>query len=126
LQHIVFFFSLRDCVSWLKQKYFMNYPHHRAEFFPVEWRSNLQLDGELVDAITPNTLQSLRQMLNASAMDIMYYTSPLYGGEVSSLFFFTLLNITSYSLIPIRTTLRRYLTLTPTICILFLSHSYTH
>ncbi|KAK6633658.1 hypothetical protein RUM44_004265 [Polyplax serrata] len=72
----------RDCVSWLKQKYFSNFPNHRAEFFPVEWRSNLQLDGDLVDAITPNTLQSLRQMLNASAMDIMYYTSPLYGGEV--------------------------------------------
>ncbi|KAL0280809.1 UNVERIFIED_CONTAM: hypothetical protein PYX00_001992 [Menopon gallinae] len=74
--------SFRDCVSWLKQKYFSNFPNHRAEFFPVEWRSNLQLDGELVDAITPNTLQTLRQMLNASAMDIMYYTSPLYGEEV--------------------------------------------
>ena len=35
-----------------------------------------------MEAITPHKLQSLRQLLNSSAMDIMYYTSPLYGCEV--------------------------------------------
>jgi len=37
---------------------------------------------DIVEAITPHKLQSLRQLLNSTAMDIMYYTSPLYGCEV--------------------------------------------
>jgi hypothetical protein len=39
---------------------------------------------DLVQAITPLHLDKLRALLNASAMDIMYYTSPLFGKEVSS------------------------------------------
>ncbi|KAF4520881.1 hypothetical protein B566_EDAN010296 [Ephemera danica] len=74
--------SFRDCVTWLQKKYFTK-SEHRAEFFPVEWRSSLKLDGDLVQAITPLHLEKLRQLLNASAMDIMYYTSPLFGKEVS-------------------------------------------
>jgi len=31
-------------VDWLKQKYFPN-SKHRVEFFAVEWRSSLKLDG---------------------------------------------------------------------------------
>jgi hypothetical protein len=31
-------------VTWLKQKYFAS-SDNRAEFFPVEWRSSLKLDG---------------------------------------------------------------------------------
>ncbi|XP_014484947.1 PREDICTED: phospholipase DDHD1-like [Dinoponera quadriceps] len=71
----------RDCVDWLKQKYFPN-SKHRVEFFAVEWRSSLKLDGDIVDAITPYSVLSIRHLLNASAMDILYYTSPLYGAEV--------------------------------------------
>ncbi|XP_020282078.1 phospholipase DDHD1-like [Pseudomyrmex gracilis] len=71
----------RDCVDWLKQKYFPN-SKHRVEFFAVEWRSSLKLDGDIVDAITPYSVLSIRHLLNTSAMDILYYTSPLYGGEV--------------------------------------------
>jgi hypothetical protein len=37
---------------------------------------------DIVEAITPHKLLGLRQLLNSSAMDIMYYTSPLYGCEV--------------------------------------------
>ncbi|XP_046478246.1 phospholipase DDHD1 isoform X3 [Neodiprion pinetum] len=73
--------SFRECVDWLKQKYFPTLTH-RAEFFPVEWRSSLKLDGDIVDAITPYSVLSIRHLLNTSAMDILYYTSPLYGGEV--------------------------------------------
>ncbi|KAK0181259.1 hypothetical protein PV327_003557 [Microctonus hyperodae] len=73
--------SFRDCVDWCKQKYFVN-SKHRVEFFPVEWRSLLKLDGDIVDAITPYSVLSIRHLLNTSAMDILYYTSPLYGGEV--------------------------------------------
>ncbi|XP_066990985.1 phospholipase DDHD1 [Anabrus simplex] len=73
--------TFRDCVAWVKQKYFQS-SAHRAEFFPVEWRSSLKLDGDIVEAITPHKLLGLRHLLNSSAMDIMYYTSPLYGCEV--------------------------------------------
>ncbi|KDR06875.1 hypothetical protein L798_03356, partial [Zootermopsis nevadensis] len=73
--------AFRDCVTWLKQKYFAS-SENRVEFFPVEWRSSLKLDGDTVEAITPHKLLGLRQLLNSSAMDIMYYTSPLYGCEV--------------------------------------------
>ncbi|XP_016843553.1 phospholipase DDHD1 isoform X2 [Nasonia vitripennis] len=71
----------RECVERMKQKYFPN-STHRVEFFPVEWRSLLKLDGDIVDAITPYSVLSIRHLLNTSAMDILYYTSPLYGGEV--------------------------------------------
>ncbi|CAG7820264.1 unnamed protein product, partial [Allacma fusca] len=75
--------AFRECVTTLKKQF---YPHselsrQKAEFFPVEWRSAAKLDGDIVDAITPHKLLGLRQMLNATAMDIMYYTSPLYRTE---------------------------------------------
>ncbi|VEL37664.1 unnamed protein product, partial [Protopolystoma xenopodis] len=57
--------------------------NQRIEFLPVEWRSSLQLDDGIVDSITPLNLRSLRNMLNGSAMDIMYYTSPLYRYEIT-------------------------------------------
>jgi len=50
----------------------------RVEFFPVEWRSSLRLDEGMVKHITPQRIMGLRNLLNSSAMDIMYYTSPLY------------------------------------------------
>ncbi len=54
----------------------------RAEFLPVEWRSSLKLDGDTVESITPSKIRGLRSVLNASAMDILYYNSPLYRSEV--------------------------------------------
>lgn len=39
--------------------------------------------SDTVDSITPDKVRGLRDMLNSSAMDIMYYTSPLYRDEVS-------------------------------------------
>ncbi|XP_070577524.1 phospholipase DDHD1-like isoform X2 [Ptychodera flava] len=54
----------------------------RVEFLPCEWRSNLKLDGDMTEAITPHRLRGLRAVLNSSAMDIMYYTSPLYRSEI--------------------------------------------
>ncbi|KAK2581696.1 hypothetical protein KPH14_002183 [Odynerus spinipes] len=73
--------SFRECIERLKQQYFPN-SNYRVEFFPVEWRSSLKLDGDIVEAITPYSVLSIRHLLNTSAMDILYYTSPLYGGEV--------------------------------------------
>lgn len=76
--------SLRKCSTWLKEKYFphLNETNERSEFFPVEWRSSLKLDGDTVDSITPHRVRGLRDFLNCSAMDIMYYTSPLYRKEL--------------------------------------------
>ena len=38
--------------------------------------------ADTVDSITPDKVRGLRDMLNSSAMDIMYYSSPLYRDEV--------------------------------------------
>ncbi|KAI5711214.1 hypothetical protein M8J75_015110 [Diaphorina citri] len=73
--------QFRESVMWLKKKYFAS-SKLRAEFFPVEWRSSLALDGDIVESITQLNVLNLRHMLNASAMDIMYYTSPIYGSEI--------------------------------------------
>ncbi|XP_071601276.1 phospholipase DDHD1 isoform X2 [Heliangelus exortis] len=72
---------MRDTARKIEEKYFSNLATH-VEFLPVEWRSKLTLDGDTVDTITPDKVRGLRDMLNSSAMDIMYYTSPLYRDEL--------------------------------------------
>ncbi|OXB74025.1 UNVERIFIED_CONTAM: hypothetical protein H355_011151 [Colinus virginianus] len=72
--------TMRDSARKIEEKYFSNLAT-RVEFLPVEWRSKLTLDGDTVDSITPDKVRGLRDMLNSSAMDIMYYTSPLYRDE---------------------------------------------
>ncbi|KYO47211.1 phospholipase DDHD1 isoform B [Alligator mississippiensis] len=72
---------MRDTARKIEEKYFSNLATH-VEFLPVEWRSKLALDGDTVDSITPDKVRGLRDMLNSSAMDIMYYTSPLYRDEL--------------------------------------------
>lgn len=62
-------------------KHFAHYTG-RVEFLPVEWRSKLILDNGIVDILTPKKGQGLRQFLNNNAMDILYYTSPLYRSEI--------------------------------------------
>lgn len=37
---------------------------------------------DTVESITPDKVRGLRDLLNSSAMDIMYYNSPLYRDEV--------------------------------------------
>jgi len=51
-------------------------------FTCINRTSSLYTVTDIVEAITPHKLQTLRQLLNSTAMDIMYYTSPLYGCEV--------------------------------------------
>uniref|UniRef100_H0XQP7 DDHD domain-containing protein n=1 Tax=Otolemur garnettii TaxID=30611 RepID=H0XQP7_OTOGA len=73
---------MRDAARKIEeQRHFSNQATH-VEFLPVEWRSKLTLDGDTVDSITPDKVRSLRDMLNSGAMDIMYYTSPLYRDEL--------------------------------------------
>ena len=41
--------------------------------------------ADTVETLTPQRMKGIRVMLNASAMDILYYTSPLYRTEVGGL-----------------------------------------
>uniref|UniRef100_A0A672ZA49 DDHD domain containing 1b n=1 Tax=Sphaeramia orbicularis TaxID=375764 RepID=A0A672ZA49_9TELE len=74
---------MRDAARKMEEKHFSNRSTEHVEFLPVEWRSKLALDGDTVDSITPDKVRGLRDMLNSSAMDIMYYTSPLYRDEIT-------------------------------------------
>uniref|UniRef100_A0A671UX70 DDHD domain containing 1b n=1 Tax=Sparus aurata TaxID=8175 RepID=A0A671UX70_SPAAU len=76
---------MRDAARKMEEKHFSDRTTEHVEFLPVEWRSKLALDGDTVDSITPDKVRGLRDMLNSSAMDIMYYTSPLYRDEVRGL-----------------------------------------
>ncbi|ELT99325.1 hypothetical protein CAPTEDRAFT_197144 [Capitella teleta] len=75
--------DIRESTQRVCDKYFseLRSSNKRAEFLPVEWRSTLRLDGDTVESITPNKVKGLRTILNSSAMDILYYTSPLYRSE---------------------------------------------
>ncbi|XP_056447281.1 phospholipase DDHD1 isoform X2 [Gadus chalcogrammus] len=74
---------LREAVRKMEEKHFSENHGEHVEFLPVEWRSKLALDGDTVDSITPDKVRGLRDLLNSSAMDIMYYTSPLYRDEIT-------------------------------------------
>ncbi|XP_006632557.1 phospholipase DDHD1 isoform X2 [Lepisosteus oculatus] len=74
---------MRDAARKMEEKHFYDHASEHVEFLPVEWRSKLSLDGDTVDSITPDKVRGLRDMLNSSAMDIMYYTSPLYRDEIT-------------------------------------------
>ncbi|XP_053344667.1 phospholipase DDHD1b [Clarias gariepinus] len=74
---------MRDAARKMAEKHFSDRTTEHVEFLPVEWRSKLSLDGDTVDSITPDKVRGLRDMLNSSAMDIMYYTSPLYRDEIT-------------------------------------------
>ncbi|XP_075700288.1 phospholipase DDHD1 isoform X4 [Rhinoderma darwinii] len=73
---------MRETARKIEEKHFINQTSEHVEFLPVEWRSKLALDGDTVDSITPDKVRGIRDMLNSSAMDIMYYTSPLYRDEL--------------------------------------------
>ncbi|XP_062862968.1 phospholipase DDHD1 [Trichomycterus rosablanca] len=74
---------LREAARKMEEKHFAEHTEEHVEFLPVEWRSKLALDGDTVDSITPDKVRGLRDLLNSSAMDIMYYTSPLYRDEIT-------------------------------------------
>lgn len=74
---------LREGVRKMEEKHFPEHTVEHVEFLPVEWRSKLTLDGDTVETITPDKVRGLRDLLNSSAMDIMYYNSPLYRDEIT-------------------------------------------
>lgn len=74
--------DLRKECEKKKKEYFSNYKDQRYIFLPVDWRSSLTLDDGIVESITPKSIQTIRDKLNSSALDIMYYTSPLFRTEI--------------------------------------------
>jgi len=52
--------------------------------YTVKLSSTFLFNTGLVEQITPLNLKNIRQILNSSAMDIMYYTSPIYGREIQN------------------------------------------
>lgn len=74
--------------STLQSCYFRGYNFFHNLFFSLKQTPSVSfvclfLFVDTVDSITPDKVRGLRDMLNSSAMDIMYYTSPLYRDEVS-------------------------------------------
>ncbi|CAL1526177.1 unnamed protein product [Lymnaea stagnalis] len=78
--------ELRDRVRYMRSKMFPEFDgtSQRAEFLPVQWRSSLKLDGDTVESVTPHKMKGVRSVLNSSAMDVLYYTSPLYRSEITN------------------------------------------
>ncbi|CAJ0957590.1 unnamed protein product, partial [Mesorhabditis belari] len=73
--------QVRDAVYAQMERY---YPDEKSRpmFLPIEWRSMLELDKGVTDTITLPKMSSMREALNSTAMDIMYYQSPLYRKEI--------------------------------------------
>lgn len=74
--------DLRQECEKQKKELLSNYAHQRHVFIPVDWRTSLTLDDGVVESITPKSIQTIRDKLNASLLDIMYYTSPLFKTEI--------------------------------------------
>ena len=73
--------QIREAIQYIMDKSYPN-EQRRPMILPIEWRSSLILDNGLTDVITLPRMPGVRQAMNASAMDIMYYQSPLYRSEV--------------------------------------------
>ena len=74
--------SLRKECERKKKEFFPTSKNSRYVFIPVDWRSSLTLDDGIVETITPKSIRMVRDRLNSSALDVMYYTSPLFRTEV--------------------------------------------
>ncbi|CAF0849369.1 unnamed protein product [Brachionus calyciflorus] len=74
--------DLRKECEKKKKEFFPHVKDERFVFVPVDWRSSLTLDDGIVESITPKSIQTIRDKLNSSALDIMYYTSPLFRAEI--------------------------------------------
>lgn len=76
--------SLRNGCNKIVEKYYKD-ERQRFMFLPVDWRTSLPLDDDVIQTITPSTIQSLRSKLNLGAIDILYYTSPNFREEIENL-----------------------------------------
>ena len=75
--------SIRDISNVLCEKYFPTRSRScRVEFIPVNWRTQLILDKGFVSKVTLSDAKGLRNMLNLSVGDVLYYTSAKFGPEI--------------------------------------------
>lgn len=83
---ILLLYSLRTNCDWLRSQYPIcgtGENQGRAELFPARWRAGERGDAaELLAAAAPMGAPALRRAINDAAMDVMYYTSPVYGKQV--------------------------------------------
>eukprot|EP00899_Mesostigma_viride_P012776 jgi/Mesvir1/2149/Mv16668-RA.1 len=57
----------------------------RVEIVPVQWRKTLSLDADiLLENITLEGVRSLRELLNATVVDVLYYMSPRHCQEIAN------------------------------------------
>ncbi|PIA60315.1 hypothetical protein AQUCO_00300073v1 [Aquilegia coerulea] len=77
--------NFRQITASLAERHLTSYQRdtQRVLFIPCQWRRGLKLGGEsAVDNITLNGVRGLRVMLSATALDILYYMSPIYCQEI--------------------------------------------
>lgn len=75
--------SLRLNCDWLRGQYASCSGKDRAELFPARWRAGERGSAAaLLEAAAPAGAPALRRAINDAAMDVMYYTSPVYGKQV--------------------------------------------
>lgn len=73
--------QVSDNVVRMMENYFPD-EKTRPMFLPVEWRSSLVLDNGITENLTIPKMISMRASLNSTAMDVMYYQSPLFRTEI--------------------------------------------
>ena len=74
--------SVREIAETMTEKYFPNKKSYRVEFIPVDWRTQLILNTELISKITLTDVKGLRNRINLTVGDVMYYTSARFGPEI--------------------------------------------
>uniref|UniRef100_A0A1I7YIL8 DDHD domain-containing protein n=1 Tax=Steinernema glaseri TaxID=37863 RepID=A0A1I7YIL8_9BILA len=73
--------QMRDVINVMMDKHYPG-EKQRPMLLPIEWRSSLVLDKGLTDTVTLSRMARMRNTLNSTTMDIMYYLSPLYRKEI--------------------------------------------
>uniref|UniRef100_A0A0K0DW07 DDHD domain-containing protein n=1 Tax=Strongyloides stercoralis TaxID=6248 RepID=A0A0K0DW07_STRER len=73
--------QLRELLTPIIEKQY-NTCKKKMIMLPIEWRSHLVLDEDMSSHILLSKMSNLRETMNAVALDIMYYQSPLYRTEI--------------------------------------------
>ncbi|CAH8500508.1 unnamed protein product [Schistosoma bovis] len=76
--------KIRKTCQKVAEKLYPKLPEtgQRLEFIPVNWRSSLSLNSKTLDNVTIAQLRPLRDYINQSFVDILYYTSPVYRHDI--------------------------------------------
>ncbi|XP_075260546.1 phospholipase DDHD1-like isoform X2 [Convolutriloba macropyga] len=72
----------RNLVAKYQKELYPDFNDKRVEFLPIEWRSKIRLDEGVLDSVTLRKMRRVRELGNASVLDVLFYTSPLYTEEI--------------------------------------------